>query len=214
MYAADTQFPVPTRRTALLGAGLLAFAGPARAEHLPAADRRPPDPDQPDLLTGGPGPGDFDFLAGRWSVLSRRRLNRWTDDDRWDQAQATAHGQVMLGGLACLDELELPAATDRPAAAVTFRLYDPAARRWALHRVDGRTGSLQAPLTGRFTGGLFASRRGEFRGQDFDPMLGRLVQVRVVWSRITATAAQWEQAWSDDGGRSWETNWTLAFTRV
>ncbi|ASG23262.1 hypothetical protein [Nitrospirillum viridazoti] len=210
----DTSTLTPTRRAALLGAGLMAFAAPARAEHLPTVDRRPTDPDQPDLLTGGPGAGDFDFLAGRWSVLSRRRLNRWVGDDRWDEARASAHGQVMLGGLACLDELELPAPADRPGAAVTFRLYDPAARHWAFHRVDGRTGTLQAPLIGRFTGGLFAGRRGDFRGQDFDPLLGRPVQARVIWSRITTSSALWEQAWSADEGRSWETNWTLAFTRA
>ncbi|MEC4589472.1 MULTISPECIES: hypothetical protein [Nitrospirillum] len=213
MHATSTH--TPTRRAALLGAGLMAFAAvPAQAEHLPAVDRRPTDPDQPDLLTGGPGAGDFDFLAGRWSVLSRRRLNRWMGDDRWDEVPASAHGQVMLGGLACLDELELPALADQPSAAVTFRLYDPAARHWAFHRVDGRTGTLRGPLTGRFTGGLFAGRRGDFRGQDFDPLLGRPVQARVIWSRITTTSALWEQAWSADEGRSWETNWTLAFTRA
>ncbi|TWB20647.1 hypothetical protein FBZ89_10646 [Nitrospirillum amazonense] len=213
MHATSTL--IPTRRAALLGAGLMAFtAAPARAEHLSTVDRRPADPDQPDLLTGGSGVGDFDFLAGRWSVLSRRRLNRWVGDDRWDEARASAHGQIMLGGLACLDELELPAPADQSSAAVTFRLYDPAARHWALHRVDGRTGTLQAPLTGRFTGGLFAGRRGDFRGLDFDPLLGRPVQARVIWSRITATSALWEQAWSADEGHSWETNWILVFTRA
>ncbi|MDE1145614.1 MAG: hypothetical protein PW843_03205 [Azospirillaceae bacterium] len=207
----------PTRRSALLGAGLLTFAAgaSARAEHLSPVDRRPADPDQADLLTGGPGPGDFDFLAGRWSVLSRRRVTRWADDDRWDQVQATAHGQVMLRGSACVDELELPVqAGDPPGTAVTFRLYDPVACQWALHRVDGRAGALLPPLTGRFIGGLFAGRRGEFHGQDHDPLLGREVAVRAVWSRISATAAQWEQAWSADQGRTWETNWTLAFTRA
>ncbi|WP_199902735.1 hypothetical protein [Azospirillum sp. B4] len=215
MHSLPPDFPTATRRAVLLGAGLLAFSAglPARAERLPPVDRRPADPDQPDLLTGGPGAGDFDFLAGRWSVLSRRRVNSGAGDGRWEEARASAHGQIMLGGLACLDELELPGPTDKPAAAVTFRLYDPAVRQWTLHRVDSRTGALQAPLTGHFTGGLFAGRRGEFHGQDQDPLLGHPVAVRVVWSRITATSAHWEQAWSADQGCRWETNWTQEFTR-
>ncbi|MBB6251736.1 hypothetical protein [Nitrospirillum iridis] len=217
MHAVPATFPVATRRATLFGAGLLTLvaARPAWAERLSAVDSGPADPGQPDLLTGGPGRGDFDFLAGRWSVLSRRRLNPWSGDDRWDQVSATAQGQVMLGGLACLDELELPASTPgQPSAAVTFRLYDPAARQWTSHQVDGRTGTLRAPLTGHFGGGLFAGRRGEFHGQDHDPLLDRAVAVRVVWSHITATSAHWEQAWSADGGRTWETNWTQDFTRA
>jgi hypothetical protein len=37
--------------------------------------------------------------------------------------------------------------------------------------------------------------------------------VRYTWRRVDARHAQWEQAFSPDGGRSWETNWTMAFTR-
>jgi hypothetical protein len=29
-----------------------------------------------------------------------------------------------------------------------------------------------------------------------------------------ADAARWEQAFSDDGGATWETNWTMDFARV
>ncbi len=34
------------------------------------------------------------------------------------------------------------------------------------------------------------------------------------WSDITPTLARWEQAFSPDGGKSWETNWIMEFTRV
>ena len=43
---------------------------------------------------------------------------------------------------------------------------------------------------------------------------GRPIRVRFLWSRITDTSARWEQAFSLDGGGSWETNWIMDFTRV
>jgi hypothetical protein len=35
----------------------------------------------------------------------------------------------------------------------------------------------------------------------------------VIWSEITATSFHWEQAFSADGGRTWETNWIADFVR-
>ncbi len=46
------------------------------------------------------------------------------------------------------------------------------------------------------------------------PDEGRDITVRYKWSDITATTARWEQAFSPDGGQSWETNWTADFTRT
>jgi hypothetical protein len=38
--------------------------------------------------------------------------------------------------------------------------------------------------------------------------------MRFVWSGITDTAARWEQAFSADEGRTWETNWIMTMTRL
>jgi hypothetical protein len=38
--------------------------------------------------------------------------------------------------------------------------------------------------------------------------------VQFVWSRVTTPTPRWEQAFSDDDGKTWETNWTMDFTRA
>ncbi len=59
--------------------------------------------------------------------------------------------------------------------------------------------------------GRFDGNRGEFLGEDNDD--GRPVQVRFVWTRIDATHARWEQAFSYDQGAHWELNWVMEFSR-
>jgi hypothetical protein len=68
-------------------------------------------------------------------------------------------------------------------------------------------GVLDIPMIGSFKDG-----RGEFYGQEVNG--DRHVYSRFIWSKITANSCQWEQALSEDGGRTWETNWIMEFRRV
>jgi hypothetical protein len=43
---------------------------------------------------------------------------------------------------------------------------------------------------------------------------GKPMRLRFVWSQITGTSARWEQAYSPDAGKTWETNWTMEFRRA
>lgn len=52
---------------------------------------------------------------------------------------------------------------------------------------------------------------GIFFGDDVHE--GRPVRVRFIWRSADGTA-QWEQAFSPDGGTTWETNWVMDFTRI
>jgi hypothetical protein len=36
--------------------------------------------------------------------------------------------------------------------------------------------------------------------------------VRFLWTGVTTKTPHWEQAFSDDAGETWETNWLMDFT--
>ena len=59
--------------------------------------------------------------------------------------------------------------------------------------------------------GGFTGNRGVFYGDDVDG--GRPVKVRYIWIKKGRDNAHWEQAFSYDGGRTWETNWMNELTR-
>lgn len=59
--------------------------------------------------------------------------------------------------------------------------------------------------------GAFKDGSGEFYDQeDFN---GRKIFVRYVWTVNSKDSCHWEQAFSNDGGTTWETNWIMNFVR-
>ena len=60
--------------------------------------------------------------------------------------------------------------------------------------------------------GTFDGDVGTFEGEDV--FKGRPILVRFTWSGVTTETPRWEQAFSDDGGKTWETNWVMDFARA
>jgi len=71
--------------------------------------------------------------------------------------------------------------------------------------VDSLPGA-QIPVRGRFVDGV-----GTFTSTQV--VAGKPSATRFIWSKITRTSAQWEQALSEDGGKTWTTNWIMEFRR-
>lgn len=151
------------------------------------------------------GINDFDFLIGRWRVSHRRLKERLVGNHEWIEFGGTCAAQKILGGQGNMDDnvLEFP---DGAYRAVTVRTFDPKNGQWSIWWIDGRRpGQLDPPVVGGFENGL-----GTFYGDD--SWNGKPVRVRFFWR--AAEQPHWEQAFSADGGQSWETNWTMDFARV
>ena len=152
-------------------------------------------------------PGDFDPLVGSWHVTHRRLRSRLTGCDEWDEFTGTSTTSVILDGFGVVEDnwIDLPG---DPYRALALRTYDPSDGCWAIWWCDSRNPHhLAPPVIGRFDDGT-----GTFRGDD--TIDGQPAAVRFIWSGVVTPTPRWEQAFSTDGGITWETNWTMDFTRA
>jgi hypothetical protein len=147
---------------------------------------------------------NFDFLVGNWTSVQRRLVKPLSGTDEWTESQATTRCWPALDGAANIDEIQCP---DWGFSGLSVRVLSPATGEWSIYWVNSRYGELALPpVAGRFSDGVGTF----YSDEDYE---GRAIKVRYTWSGITATAARWEQAFSPDGGQTWETNWTGDFTR-
>ena len=149
---------------------------------------------------------DFDFLHGSWNVHNRYLKGRLRRSTEWIEFDAHSDVQPLLEGLGQLDRYR--AVRDGSAIeGVTLRLFNPATGEWSLHWADTvNPGVLLPPMVGRFNGD-----GGEFFGDEF--VDGKKILCRFYWTRTNPDSPSWEQAFSEDGGKTWETNWIMTFTR-
>lgn len=188
----------PTRRDAIA----VSLAAAALATSADAASAAP--------LTGAAldrHRHDFDWLVGSWKVRHHRLKGRLVGSTEWEDFDGTSTEWLTMDGLGTFDDnwVDLPGGAYR---AVGFRAFDPASGQWSVWWLDGRDPTrVDPPVRGGFKDGV-----GVFEGDD--TLRGRPIRVRFVWSRITQNSAHWEQAFSPDGGETWETNWTMEFTRA
>lgn len=151
-------------------------------------------------------PQDFDFLIGRWKVCHRRLKERLLGCEDWERFEGSCHMWQLLNGLGNIDDnvLELPSG---PYRAASLRTFDPATRQWAIWWVDGRAPHrLEPPVIGGFAEGV-----GEF--QCDDELRGQPIRVRFRWTDTASGRPRWQQAFSADGGQTWEVNWEMDFER-
>jgi hypothetical protein len=150
---------------------------------------------------------DFDFLDGRWEMVNRRLMKRGVGSvgpSDWDTFPATVRASVMLGGVTNVDEVTFPT---KGWSGTTFRHFDKEKRQWSIYWVNSRDGKMQSPVVGGFEGDV-----GLFYGEDTDE--GRPIKVVYKWTRVGPDGARWEQAFSFDDGKTWETNWVNEHRRV
>lgn len=149
---------------------------------------------------------DFDFLVGGWTVHHRKLHQRLANCDTWWEFGGTSTFWQILGGLGNVDDNVI----DQPTGAyrgASVRLFDRSTDLWSIYWMSDASAAIEPPVVGRFRDGT-----GVFEGDD--TLEGRPIRVRFIWSDVTDRTARWEQAFSPDGGQSWETNWIMTFERA
>jgi hypothetical protein len=151
---------------------------------------------------------DFDFFVGNWRAHHRVLKARLANSHEWVEFDGTINNRPLMGGYANVDEtvLEKPEGT---YMGVALRSFDAKTQQWSIWWLDSRTplGPLDPPVRGGFRDGV-----GTFYGDD--TLNGKPIRLRFIWSNITASSGHWEQAFSPDGGKTWETNWIQDIRRV
>ncbi len=166
------------------------------------------------------GSHDFDFIYGKWRMPNHRLKQRLAGSHEWVDFITCDEGRPLPGGIGDTDFWKANYWKD--FVGVTVRTYAHETGLWRIYWVDNTfsKGVIDKPVVGKFDGNV-----GIFGGPDtFD---GKPIVVRFTWSinpqqaqtewekRLNPSGARviakWEQAFSTDGGETWETNWYSEF---
>jgi hypothetical protein len=150
-----------------------------------------------------PGANDFDFEFGTWRV--HHRMKRPSGE--WIEFEGTSSDRGLNDGSANVEENTFFRPTGN-TQGIALRAFDKKTGLWAIWWVDSRDphAPLDPPVKGRFVNGV-----GTFESDSI--VNGKPQRTRFIWSHITRTSARWEQAFSDDNGKTWDTNWVMEFKR-
>ncbi|MDZ4862018.1 MAG: DUF1579 domain-containing protein [Gemmatimonadota bacterium] len=152
-------------------------------------------------------PNDFDFVVGDWRVHHRRLKDRLVGCTEWEIFEGLSSTRTTLGGFGNVEDNQifLPSCPYRAAA---IRSFDPHSQLWSIWWLDSRSPRvLDTPVVGQFRDGV-----GTFYADD--TLNERPVRIRFTWRTSSSGAPRWDQAFSADGGITWETNWEMTFVRM
>ena len=152
------------------------------------------------------GQHDFDFEIGTWKTHLRRLQRPLTGSNSWLEYEGTTVVRKVWNGRANLAELKVSGPSGQ-LEGLSLRLYNQQSRQWSLNFANINSGILSPPTIGEFKDG-----RGEFYNQE--TYEGRAILVRFVITKNKEDQYRFEQAFSDDGGKTWEVNWIAVDTRV
>ncbi len=152
------------------------------------------------------GSHDFDFTFGTWTEHSKRLLHPLTASKKWVEWDGRTVVRKIWGGRANMAEFK-GVTPSGPLELIALRIYNPTTGQWSLNFATSGVGKLgDVPGVGEF-------RNGRIDFYDQEPLNGRAILVRFsVYSTGPNTHVS-EQAYSADGGKTWEVNWINRYTR-
>ena len=146
------------------------------------------------------GVHDFDWDFGTWQTHQRRLLHPLTGSTTWVEYRGTDVVNRIYDG-ANSGVIEADGAAGH-LEIYTLRMYDADAHQWNIYFGHGPGAALTQPVIGEFK-----SDHAEFYDQE--QYKGKTILVRFAISSITKTTCHFEQAFSADGGKAWETNFIV-----
>jgi hypothetical protein len=152
-------------------------------------------------------PHDFDSFLGQWQVRHRSLKKRLAGSNEWEEFDGTSHWQSILGGMANFNEsvVHRSGSTYR---SLGLRAFDAKSNLWTDWSLSGRDPTkIVVDGVGRFSNGV-----GTFFADD--TFEDEPIRVRGTFTLLTPRSMQWEQAFSPDGERTWETNYVMHHTRI
>jgi hypothetical protein len=153
------------------------------------------------------GQSDFDFLVGTWKVRNRVLDGRLQGSTTWFEYDSDVIERAIWGGKAIVEEWD-GVSPKRHVQGLAVRMYDPSTKQWKLWWADRSFATIFTPPSV----GSFKNGRGEFFSDSVAD--GKPFRSRCTWAKLTKDKLRWEQAYSADGGKTWETNWIMDFTRA
>src|SRR6266567_4004716 len=185
------------RRISALFAVVLVFA------LLPLAAQEPANASSsstPGVVQQHDGQHDFDWEIGKWKLHISRLVHPLSGSKEWIELNGTVVARPIWDGKGNFAEIRADGPNGQHLEFLSLRLYNPKARQWTLNFASSISGVLSVPKYGEFK-----DRRGEFYDQeDFN---GRMIFVRFLFFDVSPDSGRSEQAFSNDGGKTWETNW-------
>lgn len=160
----------------------------------------------PAAPTARDGRNDFNFTYGTWRTHYRVLKDRLVGSHQWYECHGTSVFSPIWGGNGNLEEGEMKC-PNRYTVLMTLRLYDAQTHQWTLWWGTKKLGMPPPPQVGHWG----ANGVGDF--YSYDKWKGTPVICRYRWTVVNG-AIHFEQAYSTDGGKSWEVNWITDAERV
>jgi hypothetical protein len=149
---------------------------------------------------------DFDFLLGNHIVHHKKLKSRLTGSFGWIKFSGTHSMEPLLNGLGNMERQDMVTVDGKSVKGIALRLFNPVTRLWSIYWADSESATLDTPVMGSFENGV-----GYFYAKD--SFNGKPVLLQFKWDATNADQPVWSQAFSIDGGKSWEWNWYMYFSK-
>jgi len=170
------------------------------------ADKTKADPADAPVVKNTDGSHEFDFDLGTWHTHTSRMPHPLSGSHEWVDIDGTTQVTPIWGGRGNLAEYKA-AGPSGTIQLLALRLYNPQTHEWSINFATPKGGELSS------TPGIGEFKNGRVEFYDQERFNDKAILLRFSLWGITPDTAQSEQAFSTDGGKTWETNWINKYTR-